>query len=324
MISQVALSLVHSPVHSHDSYISVAEKAVEYGCDEICLKDMSGTVSPSLIAQLTTSLKKRFPHIPVHYHGHCGPNDTMVSIFEAAMAGVDSVDVAIEPLAWGKGHPDVAAVRKMLVENGFLVKDIDMEAYRGLSSLLTRQLSENMRYPDDTDARRLLAGSILPGGMIGSMISEMREIRELVSMEDVLAEIEYVWPRLGYPPLVTPFSQYVRNIALMNVLNLAKGKPRWKSIDKDSWNMILGRMGRLPGQVCPEMTALAKEKGYEFYNGDPSELYPNELVRFKGMMPDEELLEFAMHDRRYRTALLESERSGSGNDLEPSGEVVDL
>jgi pyruvate carboxylase subunit B len=199
-----------------------------------------------------------------------------------------------------------------------------MEAYRGLSSLLTRQLSENMRYPDDTDARRLLAGSILPGGMIGSMISEMREIRELVSMEDVLAEIEYVWPRLGYPPLVTPFSQYVRNIALMNVLNLAKGKPRWKSIDKDSWNMILGRMGRLPGQVCPEMTALAKEKGYEFYNGDPSELYPNELVRFKGMMPDEELLEFAMHDRRYRTALLESERSGSGNDLEPSGEVVDL
>ena len=232
----------------------------------------------------------------------------MVSILEVVKAGADSVDVAIEPLAWGKGHPDVAAVRKMLVDNGFLVKEINMEAYKDLSSLLAGQLSENMLYPDDADARRLLAGSILPGGMIGSMMSEMREIKGLVSLQDVLAEIEYVWPRLGYPPLVTPFSQYVRNIALMNVLNQAKGKPRWKSIDKDSWNMILGRMGRLPGQVCPEITTLAKEKGYEFYEGDPSELYPNELMGFKDKMPDEVLLEFAMHDRRYRTFLLESER----------------
>ena len=324
MISQVALALTQSPVHSLESYMRVAEKAVEFGCDEICLKDMSGAVSPSFIAQLTSSLKKRYPDIPVHYHGHCGLQDTISSVLEAVKAGADSVDVAVEPLAWGKGHPDVLTVRKVLVENGFLVKDIDIDAYKGLSSMLSGQLSENMSHPGDEDACRLIAESILPGGMVGSMISEMRNLRNLVSMEDVLAEMEYVWPRLGYPPLVTPFSQYVRNVALMNVLDLSKGKSRWKSIDKDSWNMILGRMGRLPGQVCPEIISLAASKGYDFYEGDPGKLYPNELEGIKYMLPEEELLELAMYDRNYRSALLVSERSGAGNDLEPSGEVIDL
>ena len=304
MVSQVALSLTQSPVHSHDSYMKVADKAVEFGCDEICLKDMSGAVSPSFIAQLASSLKKAYPHIPVHYHGHCGPQDTMSSVIEAANAGADSVDVAIEPLAWGKGHPDVVAVRKQLVENGFLVKDIDMDAYRGLGELIAGQIKEHKQYSEDADTLRLLAKSSLPGGMIGSMVAEMRDLSGVVSIEELLAEIEYVWPRLGYPPLVTPFSQYVRNVALMNLINLSKGKPRWKSIDKDSWNMILGKMGCLPGPVCQELVSIASEKGYDFYEGDPTDLYINGLDRFTDEMPEEELLELAMHERQYRAASL--------------------
>ena len=42
-------------------------------------------------------------------------------------------------------------------------------------------------------------------------------------------------PRLGYPPLVTPFSQYVKNVALMNVYNLTIGKGRWEAIDNNTW-----------------------------------------------------------------------------------------
>jgi pyruvate carboxylase subunit B len=122
-------------------------------------------------------------------------------------------------------------------------------------------------------------------------------------------EVEYVWPRLGYPPLVTPFSQYVKNTALMNLMAQLKGQPRWTTIDKDTWNMILGKMGKLPGELAPEIVALAKDKGLEFYTGTPQEAFPNELDRFRAMMKeegwdlgqdDEELFEFAMHERQYR------------------------
>ena len=122
-------------------------------------------------------------------------------------------------------------------------------------------------------------------------------------------EVEYVWPRLGYPPLVTPFSQYVKNTALMNLMHTLKGEPRWKTIDKDTMNMILGKTGKLPGELAPEIVQIVKEKGLEFYTGNPQDEFPNELPKFEQMMKeegwdrgqdDEELFEFAMHERQYR------------------------
>ena len=122
-------------------------------------------------------------------------------------------------------------------------------------------------------------------------------------------EVKYIWPKLGNPPLVTPFSQYVKNVALMNVMSMVKGQPRWTMIDKNTWDMILGKAGKLPGTLDPEIVALAKEKGFEFFEGNPQENYPNELPRFIAEMEelgwdrgedDEELFEFAMHEKQYR------------------------
>ena len=49
-----------------------------------------------------------------------------------------------------------------------------------------------------------------------------------LSQDDLLIklfdEVAYVWPKAGYPPLVTPFSQYVKNLALMNVTQMLKSK----------------------------------------------------------------------------------------------------
>ena len=95
----------------------------------------------------------------------------------------------------------------------------------------------------------------------------------------------------------------------MNLMNVLNGKPRWTTIDKDTWNMILGRMGQLPGKLAPEIIDLAKEKNLEFYTGNPQDMYPDELPKFRQMMKDEgwdegqdqeELFEFAMHERQYR------------------------
>ena len=122
-------------------------------------------------------------------------------------------------------------------------------------------------------------------------------------------EVEYVWPRLGYPPLVTPFSQYVKNVALMNVMQRVKGEDRWTMIDNNTWDMILGKSGKLPGALAPEIIELAKSKGLQFTDEDPQSNYPDALDTYRKEMDengweygedDEELFELAMHDRQYR------------------------
>ncbi len=328
MVSQAALAITHSPVHTVDYYMGVVDKVVEYGCDEICLKDMAGIGRPTFLAELTRRIKKSYPHIQIQYHGHSGPGFSPASMLEVARAGADFLDVAVEPLSWGKVHPDVITVREMLKADGFSVKDLNLGAYMEVRALTQKFIDDSLGFWIDRSngyMSSFLVGCGLPGGMMGSMMADLEGFRGAINasmraqgkpeftldqlMLMLFREVEYVWPRLGYPPLVTPFSQYVKNTALMNLMSTLKGQPRWTSIDKDTWNMILGRMGSLPGELSPEIVELAKEKGYEFYTGDPQDAFPDELDRFRGMMKDEgwdfgqddeELFEFAMHERQYR------------------------
>ena len=328
MISQVALSITNSPVHTVDYYMGVVDHVVEYGCDEICLKDMAGIGRPSFLAELTARIKKKYPHILVQYHGHSGPGFSPASMLEVARAGADYLDVAVEPLSWGKVHPDVITIREMLKADGFKVKDLNMNAYMDVRALTQRFIDDFLGHwmdPNNSQMSSLLVGCGLPGGMMGSMMADLKGFHGAINaslraqgkaelsldqlMVMLFQEVEYVWPRLGYPPLVTPFSQYVKNTALMNLMNILKGLPRWTTIDKDTWNMILGKMGQLPGELAPEIISLAKDKGLEFYVGNPQDAFPNELDRYREIMKkegwdcgqdDEELFEMAMHERQYR------------------------
>lgn len=328
MISQVALSITYSPIHTVEYYMDIVDKVVEYGCDEICLKDMAGIGRPAFLGRLTKSIKDKYPHIIVQYHGHSGPGFSTASMLEVARAGADYLDVAMEPLSWGKIHPDVITIQAMLKDAGFLVKDINMDAYmeaRRLTQTFIDDFLGMFIEPNNYISSSLLVGCGLPGGMMGSMMADLKGFQSAINMSlrnqgkkevslnelmvMLFQEVEYVWPKLGYPPLVTPFSQYVKNTALMNLMHTLKGEPRWKTIDKDTMNMILGKTGTLPGPLAPEILDIVKEKGLEFYTGNPQDAFPDELPHFIEEMKkegwdrgqdDEELFEFAMHERQYR------------------------
>ncbi|MCI1779817.1 MAG: oxaloacetate decarboxylase [Bacteroidales bacterium] len=328
MISQVALSITNSPVHTVEYYMGVVDKVVEYGCDEICLKDMAGIGRPVFLGRLTKAIKDKYPKLPIEYHGHTGPGFCTASVLEVARAGADYIDVGMEPLSWGKMHPDVITIQAMLKDAGFLVKDINMDAYMEARRLTQSFIDDFLGYfinPENYKCSSLLIGCGLPGGMMGSMMADLKGIQGAINasqraqdkkelslnelMIRLFDEVAYVWPRVGYPPLVTPFSQYVKNTALMNVMHMLKGEPRWSTIDKDTMNMIIGRSGKLPGELAPEIVKIVKDKGLEFYTGNPQDAYPDELPKFIEMMKkegwdrgqdDEELFEFAMHERQYR------------------------
>jgi len=327
MISQAAMCITFSPVHTIEYYVALADKLVEFGADEICLKDMAGIGRPAFLGKLVKSIKDKHPNIIIEYHGHTGPGFSVASMLEVAKAGADFLDVAMEPLSWGMVHPDVITIQAMLKDAGFLVPEINMTAYMEARALTQSFVDDFLGYyinPENKQMTSLLVGCGLPGGMMGSMMTDLKAMHGAVNMSlrnngkpevtfnelmvQLFSEVQYAWPKLGYPPLVTPFSQYVKNIALMNIFSLAKGEPRFSNIDKDSKNMILGRTGKLPGELAPEIVQLVKESGEEFYTGNPQDAYPDALDSFRKQMDengwdygedDEELLELAMHERQY-------------------------
>lgn len=328
MTPQATLCITNSPIHTAEYYSAIADQLIEAGAPEICLKDMAGIGQPALLGKLCGMIKKNHPEVIIQYHGHSGPGLVMASILEVAKNGCDIIDTAMEPLSWGKGHADIISVQSMLKNYGFDVPEIDMNAYMEARALTQEFMDDFLGYFMDSNNRlmsSLLLGSGLPGGMMGSMMADLQGVMSAINstleqkgekpytQDEMLVklfdEVAYVWPMVGYPPLVTPFSQYVKNIALMNLLTLAKGQPRFSMMDNNMWGMILGKSGRLPGEVAPEIVALAKEKGLEFSEKDPQENYPDDLDRFRKEMEengwetgkdDEELYEFAMHEAQYR------------------------
>ena len=328
MTPQGTLCITTSPVHTLDYYAEIADAEIAAGAEEICLKDMAGIGQPAFLGKLTKMIKEKHPDITIEYHGHSGPGLSMASILEVCNNGADIIDTAMEPLSWGKVHPDIISVLSMLKNEGFDVPEINMNAYMKARALTQEFIDDWLGYfinPGNKIMSSLLLGCGLPGGMMGSMMSDLGPIKntinnlrvkkgeEELSMDDMLVklfdEVTYVWPRVGYPPLVTPFSQYTKNIALMNLLTMEQGKGRFVMMDDAMWGMILGKSGKVPGMIAPELVELAAKQGREFTDADPHTLLADALDSFRKEMDenyweygkdDEELFELAMHPEQYR------------------------
>lgn len=328
MTPQAALCITTSPIHTLDYYEKLADEEIAAGAEEICLKDMAGIGQPAFLGQLTKRIKTKHPDIIIEYHGHSGPGLSMASILEVCENGADVIDTAIEPLSWGKVHPDVISVQSMLKHAGFEVPEVNMDAYMEARAMTQEFIDEWLGCfinPANKLMSSLLLTCGLPGGMMGSMMADLGGMRTTInnlrkkkgepelSMDDLLIklfnEVAYVWPRVGYPPLVTPFSQYTKNIALMNLLTMEQGKGRFVMMDDNMWGMILGKSGRVPGPIAPELIELAEKQGRQFTDVDPHTQLKPALGDFRKEMDengwdygqdDEELFELAMHPEQYR------------------------
>ena len=305
MTPQATLCITTSPVHTVDYYSKIADEVIAAGAEEICLKDMAGIGQPAMLGALTKAIKTKHPDIIIQYHGHSGPGLSMASILEVCNNGADIIDTAIEPLSWGKVHPDIISVQSMLKNEGFEVAELNMNAYMQARTLTQEFIDDWLGYfinPANKHMSSLLLGCGLPGGMMGSMMADLGGIKKMIdklraqkgepelTMDDMLVklfnEVEYVWPRVGYPPLVTPFSQYTKNIALMNLLTIEQGKGRFVMMDDAMWGMILGKSGKIPGTIDQELVELAKKQGREFTDVDPHTLLDNALDGFRKEMDD--------------------------------------
>ena len=327
MIAQASLCITFSPIHTVEYYVDLAKQFIEAGADEICLKDMAGIGRPQTLGKIVAGIKAYKKDIVIQYHSHAGPGFNVASILEVCKAGCDYVDCGMSPLSWGTGHADIITVQEMLKDAGFKVKEINMTAYMEVRTMIQEMMDDFLGYyiPELNHLNNsLLVKPGLPGGMMGSLMTDLEENLESLNrwkeknnqpklttdqlLVKLFDEVAYVWPKVGYPCLVTPFSQYVKNLSLMNVLQMEKGKERWSLIADNIWDMILGKSGRLPGEVAPELVELAKSQGRKFETEDPQSYFPDNLDEFRAKMKangwelgedEEELFEYAMHPSQY-------------------------
>jgi len=246
--AQGAVCYTISPVHTLEHYVETASELVEMGVDSICIKDMAALLTPYRTYKLVERFRKEFD-LPINLHCHYIGGMAPMNYLKAIEAGVDIIDTATVPLAFGNSQPAVemivAALKDTPYDTGIDLEELYVIAkyweevrakrgfQRGITSLTHMQVFSHQ----------------VPGGMISNLYSQLEQQKALDRLPEVLEEIPRVRAEVGYPPLVTPMSQIVGTQAVLNVLT---GK-RWAIIPDEMKQYIKGMYGRAPGPIDKEI-----------------------------------------------------------------------
>lgn len=241
---QATISYTTSPVHNNEYYIHLVDEMEKMGAQSICIKDMSGILTPDRAYRLIKSLKQR-TKLPVDVHTHATSGISEMTYLKAVEAGADIIDTAISPLSGGTSQPAteslVIALEGLGYDTGMNSEKLKAVAdyFRPIrNAYIEKGLLDPKMMGTEPDALFYQ----VPGGMLSNLLSQLKEAHAEGKYEDVLKEIPIVREDMGYPPLVTPLSQMVGTQALMNVLS----GERYKMVPKEIKDYVRGSYGEPP------------------------------------------------------------------------------
>lgn len=294
---QGTISYTISPVHTLDDFVDLAKELEALECDSVAIKDMAGLINPATAYELVSRLKEE-TDLLVNLHCHCTSGMTPISYYAACEAGVDILDTAISPLAWGTSQPPtesmIAALQGTPYDTG-----LDLTALNDIKKYFD-QLREKYGALIDPIAERVDTDVLIyqiPGGMLSNLISQLKEQNALDRYSDVLEEMPRVRKDMGYPPLVTPTSQIVGIQAVMNVLS----GERYKTVSNEVKEYMKGNYGKPPAKVNEEIASkiIGDEK---VITCRPADLLEPEFDKYKSegmekgfVKNDEDALTYALY-----------------------------
>jgi len=310
---QGAVVYTISPVHSLDHYLEVAHRLVEMGADSICIKDMAALLSPFYAHQLIRRLKAEIP-VPIQLHCHYIGGLAPMTYLKAIEAGVDVIDTATVPLAFGNSQPATEMVVTALIGTPY-DSGLDLEKLFRIAKYF-----ENVRLSAGYDrgvtslTHMQVYQHQVPGGMISNLESQLREQNALDRLSEVLEEIPVVRAEVGFPPLVTPMSQIVGTQSVLNVLS---GK-RWHIVPDEMKAYLRGRYGAAPGPISRDVIE-AVLGGEQPITGRPADLIDESFDDFRDEIgdlarSDEDVLTYALFPQAAR-AYLERHVIGPESDV---------
>jgi pyruvate carboxylase subunit B len=318
-----------SPVHSVEGFAEMAVKLQKLGSDSICIKDMAGLIAPAAASDLVKAIKKHVT-IPVDLHSHCSSGMAPLSYHAAALAGVDILDTAFSAFGWGSSQPTtesvVAALQGTPYDTG-LDLGILYEIGEYFAALFAKYKS--LFTGEATRPNLAVLLHQIPGGMISSLVSQLKEQNALDKLDEVLQEVPKVRADLGYPPLVTPTSQIVGIQAVLNVL----AGQRYTKVTQEVKNYLLGYYGRAPGKIDEKVRrdVIGSERPIDVR---PADLLPAELEKARSeaeklgiIRRDEDLVTYALYPQvavKFLKGEAKEETLATGAVAPPGGRVPNV
>ncbi len=206
-----------SPVHTMQHFVDTALRLKDMGADSICIKDMAGLLAPYASFELVKAMKENV-QLPLQLHTHYIGGLAIAALLKAAEAGVDIIDTASVPMAFGSSQPPVETIVRALQDTPWDT-GLDLHALFNIATHF-EQIRKHKGF--ERGVTRIADMKVfehqVPGGMISNLFSQLEEQKASHRMDEVLAEIPKVRADLGYPPLVTPTSQIIGIQAVLNVL----------------------------------------------------------------------------------------------------------
>ena len=254
MHAQGAMAYTVSPVHTLNSWLDLAKQIEDAGADSVAIKDMAGLLKPNAAFELVSELKQNIS-IPVHMQTHATTGFSTATNMKAIEAGIDNIDTSISSMSMTYGHTATETIVSMF-DDTKIFSAIDKNLFPELSSHFKKVRKKYELYEGSlkgVDASMLI--NQVPGGMLSNLESQLREMDADDRFEEVLNEIPRVRQDLGFIPLVTPSSQIVGAQALFNVLD----DERYKHLNIETVNLILGKYGKVPGKINKNLSNLAKK-----------------------------------------------------------------
>lgn len=237
-----------SPVHSMQHFVDTALRLKDMGADSICLKDMAGLLSPYASYELIKALKDHVD-LPLQLHTHYIGGLAIAALIKAAEAGVDIIDTASVPMAFGSSQPPVETIVRALQDSEWDT-GLDLHALFDIATHF-EQIRKHKGF--ERGVTRIADMKVfehqVPGGMISNLYSQLEEQKASQRIDEVLREIPRVREDMGYPPLVTPTSQI---IGIQAVLNVLTGE-RYKLCPGEVKDYVRGFYGKPPMTISDEI-----------------------------------------------------------------------
>ncbi len=280
--AQGTMSYTVSPVHTIDSWVSMARQIEDMGADSLCIKDMAGLLAPYVAYELITELKKA-TSLDIHMQCHATTGLSTATYIKAVEAGIDNLDTAISSMSMTYGHTPTETLVAML-EGTDRDTGLDIHLLEEIASYFRQVRKKYARFEGalkGIDSRILVAQ--VPGGMLTNLENQLREQNATDRLDEVLEEIPRVREDLGFIPLVTPTSQIVGTQAVLNVLT----GERYKTVTRETEAVLKGEYGATPAKVDSALQERVLD------GGEPITCRPADLLEPEFEKQQKELKELA-------------------------------
>jgi pyruvate carboxylase len=232
-------------------YVEMGQSLRDAGAHVLGLKDMAGLLKPSAAGPLIKALKEEVG-LPIHFHTHDTSGAGIATILEAARAGVDAVDAAMDALSGNTSQPTLGSVVEAL-RHTERDTGLEIDAIREISNYWEAVRGQYTAFESGLQAP---ASEVYLHEMPGGQFTNLKAQARSLGLEDRWHEVAKTYADVnmmfGDIVKVTPSSKVVGDMALMMV---SQGLTRAQVEDPKSdvsfpdsvIDMMRGNLGQPPG-----------------------------------------------------------------------------